>query len=577
MAREASVRVVMNPGTPWPGHSSRRAGCRATAAAVRTIRVAMRAALASARVTTTACGVRSSLSPARSAAVRNPYRPAARRSRPDPFSRGFAAGGVSERRARIDGLTGRATGFGSGPLSPDRLGPDGRTVAVDADTLILGIETSCDDTGAAVVTGDGRVLGEAKTSQDAIHAPWGGVVPNLAQEAHKAAIDDVVATALRNAGVGASRLDAVAVTVGPGLSMCLRVGVVAAQDVCAAHNIPIVPVHHMEAHGLVARLAGGTDLVRFPFLALLVSGGHNQLILTRGVGDHVILGSTLDDALGEAYDKTARLLGLDVGGGGGPALELLAREGDPKAYAFPVPLRKRKNCDFSYAGLKTAARMAVERDLGVPEGDAAFTTVCAPGARAVTPEVRPAPASDEKALDEERNRRKIRADIAASFQAAAVKHLEERTRRAIGWANDALESAGDTRTLSCVVVAGGVAANQSVRETLAKAAADAGLSLVTPPPRWCTDNGVMVAWAGAERLALGLAEEPPAPWLGGGEGGGEGEGARREVPLLPRWPLGRRDDRATGETKSSKKRGVAAPLTPGGTGASGLVARGIGS
>ena len=178
--------------------------------------------------------------------------------------------------------------------------------------------------------------------------------------------------------------------------MCLRVGVVAAQDLCAAHNIPIVPVHHMEAHGLVARLAGGTDLVRFPFLALLVSGGHNQLILTRGVGDHVILGSTLDDALGEAYDKTARLLGLDVGGGGGPALELLAREGDPKAYAFPVPLRKRKNCDFSYAGLKTAARMAVERDLGVPEGDAAFTTVCAPGARAVTPEVRPAPASDEK-------------------------------------------------------------------------------------------------------------------------------------------------------------------------------------
>ena len=311
----------MNPGTPWPGHSSRRAGCRATAAAVRTIRAAMRTALASVRVTTTPCGVRSSSSPARSAAVRNPYRPAARRSRPDPSSRGFAAGGVSERRARIDGLTGRATGFGSGPLSPDRLGPDGRTVAVDADTLILGIETSCDDTGAAVVTGDGRVLGEAKTSQDAIHAPWGGVVPNLAQEAHKAAIDDVVTTALRNAGVDASRLDAVAVTVGPGLSMCLRVGVVAAQDVCAAHNIPIVPVHHMEAHGLVARLAGGTDRVRFPFLALLVSGGHNQLILTRGVGDHVILGSTLDDALGEAYDKTARLLGLDVGGGGGPRRE----------------------------------------------------------------------------------------------------------------------------------------------------------------------------------------------------------------------------------------------------------------
>ena len=539
--------------------------------------------MASARVTTTPCGVRASSSPARSAAVRNPYRPAARRSRPDPSSRGFAAGGVSERRARIDGLTGRATGFGSGPLSPDRLGPDGRTVAVDADTLILGIETSCDDTGAAVVTGDGRVLGEAKTSQDAIHAPWGGVVPNLAQEAHKAAIDDVVTTALRNAGVDASRLDAVAVTVGPGLSMCLRVGVVAAQDLSAAHKIPIVPVHHMEAHGLVARLAGGTELVRFPFLALLVSGGHNQLILTRGVGDHVILGSTLDDALGEAYDKTARLLGLDVGGGGGPALERLAREGNPRAYAFPVPLRKKKNCDFSYAGLKTAARLAVERDLPelVAEGSDAFSTVCAPGTK--PSEVRtPGVTREDGETSEKRERkeRKIRADIAASFQAAAVKHLEERTRRAVGWANDALAAeSGDARTLSCVVVAGGVAANESVRESLARVAAEVGLPLVTPPPRWCTDNGVMVAWAGAERLALGLAEEPPAPWLGGGEGEGEGEaeGARREVPLLPRWPLGRRDERATGETKSSKKRGVAAPLTPGGTGASGLVARGIGS
>ena len=245
-----------------------------------------------------------------------------------------------------------------------------------------------------------------------------------------------------------------------------------------------------------------------------------------------------------------------MGGGGGPALELLAREGDPKAYAFPVPLRKRKNCDFSYAGLKTAARMAVERDLGVPEGDAAFTTVCAPGARAVTPEVqvRPAPASDENGDgDEERNRRKIRADIAASFQAAAVKHLEERTRRAIGWANDALESAGDTRTLSCVVVAGGVAANQSVRETLAKAAADAGLSR-TPPPRWCTDNGVMVAWAGAERLALGLAEEPPAPWLGGGEGGGEGEGAAGGAAAAA-LAAGRRDDRATGRRRARRNAG----------------------
>ena len=231
----------------------------------------------------------------------------------------------------------------------------------------------------------------------------------------------------------------------------------------------------------------------------------------------------------------------------------------------------------------------MERDLGVPDGDAAFTTVCAPGQTpAVSPTVRSPKVPERSASDdkngenEERDKakRKIRADIAASFQAAAVKHLEERTRRAVGWANDALaEESGDARTLSCVVVAGGVAANEAVRESLARVAAEVGLPLVTPPPRWCTDNGVMVAWAGAERLALGLAEEPPAPWLGGGEGEGEGEaeGARREVPLLPRWPLGRRDERATGETKSSKKRGVAAPLTPGVVGGSGLVARGIGS
>jgi glycoprotease/Kae1 family metallohydrolase len=246
---------------------------------------------------------------------------------------------------------------------------------VGADTLVLGIETSCDDTGAAVVSGDGRVLGEALASQVEIHGPWGGVVPNLAQEAHKEAIDGVIAAALSNAGVTAADLSAVAVTVGPGLSMCLRVGVVAAQNLCALHDKPIIPVHHMEAHALVARVAGGTEAVRFPFLALLVSGGHNQLILARGVGDYTILGSTLDDALGEAYDKTARLLGLDVGGGGGPALEALAKKGDPDAYKFPVPLRQRKNCDFSYAGLKTAARMAIERDLGVGNSDAAFTKV----------------------------------------------------------------------------------------------------------------------------------------------------------------------------------------------------------
>jgi glycoprotease/Kae1 family metallohydrolase len=329
---------------------------------------------------------------------------------------------------------------------------------VGARTVILGIETSCDDTGAAVVTGDGRVLGEALASQGEIHARWGGVVPNLAREAHESAIDDVVARALAAANVSPEKLSAVAVTVGPGLSMCLRVGVVKAQDLCHEHGLPIVPVHHMEAHALVARVGDGETAnesnddaaaddddalgrAPFPFLALLVSGGHNQLILARAVGEYRVLGGALDDALGEAYDKTARLLGLDVGGGGGPALEALARRGDPKAYRFPVPLRRRKDCDFSYAGLKTAVRLAIERDLGKPRTG---TRSRARGCLSDDDDASAGDAEDPSFSAEETARRDaVRADIAASFQAAAVKHLEERTRRAIAWARESL--ANDTK------------------------------------------------------------------------------------------------------------------------------------
>ena len=200
--------------------------------------------------------------------ARAPRRVRALGAPPPRDRRGRARLGPSSFRG---GSRGDPSGFGSAPISPARLAPDG-TFPVGADTLVLGIETSCDDTGAAVVTGDGRVLSEALASQVEIHGPWGGVVPNLAREAHESAIDGVVARALADAGVHPSQLSAVAVTVGPGLSMCLRVGVVAAQNLCAAHDIPIVPVHHMEAHALVSRLAGGTDAVRFPFLALLVSG-----------------------------------------------------------------------------------------------------------------------------------------------------------------------------------------------------------------------------------------------------------------------------------------------------------------
>ena len=270
------------------------------------------------------------------------------------------------------GATSAAAGAGASALAPG--------------TLVLGIESSCDDTGAAVVSGDGVVLGEAIASQDAIHERWGGVVPKLAEEAHAAAIDAVVDEALGSAGIDAAQLSAVAVTVGPGLSLCLRVGVTKAHRIAREHGLKVVDVHHMEAHALVARLterqkareataegaaaadaavaSAAAEGVAFPFVCLLVSGGHSMFLLAHGIGDYTILGTSLDDAVGEAFDKTARLLGLPVGGGGGPALEKLAAKGDPTAVPFRVPMRQKPTCDLSFAGLKTAVRYAADDMLG---------------------------------------------------------------------------------------------------------------------------------------------------------------------------------------------------------------------
>ena len=398
-------------------------------------------------------------------------------------------------------------------------------------------------------------------AQVALHAPYGGVVPRLAQGAHAAAIDAVVASALSRAAVPASALSAVAVTVGPGLSMCLRVGVLKARALAAALQIPLVPVHHMEAHALVVRLAPEATRLPFPFVALLVSGGHNLLVLTRGVGDHVILGATLDDAAGEAFDKPARLLRLPVGGGGGPALEALARRGDAKRFPFPVPLRgrgpHRETCDFSFAGLKTSARMRIAAELGLPpdtrpaEGEAAADVGdSAPSGTSSAP-----PFTDEQ--------EQARADIAASFQAAAVAHLVERTARALAWAR---QLAPDAASL---VVAGGVASNGCVRDALRTAAEAQGFTLAAPPAAWCTDNGAMVAWAGAERLALGLSEPPPL--RPAGQQLDDADAWRfadngEFVQLLPRWPLGERHPDAVAAltgVRSLRKVRLAAPLAVG--------------
>eukprot|EP00434_Breviolum_minutum_P028282 symbB.v1.2.025021.t1/scaffold2407.1/size80004/7 len=375
----------------------------------------------------------------------------------------------------------------AGPLSSTPLSRPRNCRALPENKLdwcILGIESSCDDTGAAVVRGDGKILGEALASQAGIHEQWGGVVPRLAQEGHKKAIDETVEEALRRAGVPVAELTGVAVTVGPGLGLCLEVGVRKALHIAAEHRLPLVRVHHMEAHMMVTRLPPspvppeGFTVPDFPLITLLVSGGHNMAVLTRGVGQHIILGSTIDDSIGEAFDKTARVLGITQVPGG-PHLERLAKDGDPQVHVLPKPLSKTRDkalmegCDYSFSGLKTAVRTLVDKEL---------------------------PSAKTSSLAEE-ELHKARADIAAAFQAVAVQHLCERASRAAGWA---MEIEPSTKWL---VVAGGVAANQEVRQGLEEVAREHGLQMRCPPPRLCVDNGVMVAWAGIERFMLGLYEE----------------------------------------------------------------------
>jgi len=360
---------------------------------------------------------------------------------------------------------------------------------------VLGIESSCDDTGAAVIRSDGIILGESLASQQEIHEEFGGIVPGLARDAHMEKIDGVVEEALRNAGMeSVDDVDAIGVTVGPGLEICLRVGCNKAKELAIEHNKPFVGIHHLEAHILMARLpqasADSDDpeslfaipatsethesfrAMEFPFLALLVSGGHCQLLKCMGIGRYSIIGGTMDDSLGEAFDKTARLLGLPVGGGGGPAVEKLARDGDPTAVQLPIPLRNRRDCDFSYAGLKTAVMKKAD-DLRQERGLERI---------------------DDLSYED-------KANIAASFQNNAIKHIEQR----LGYAMTMMEEEG-IRTLAVV---GGVAANLELRTRLDAmcASREAAWDMFVPPPRLCTDQGSMSAWAAVERIMEGSSDE----------------------------------------------------------------------
>jgi N6-L-threonylcarbamoyladenine synthase len=321
-------------------------------------------------------------------------------------------------------------------------------------TLILGLESSCDDSAAALVTGDRQVLAQAVVSQNSAHRPFGGVVPEIAARAHVEILPSLIRQVLREAGVSLRDVDAIAATAGPGLIGGVMVALLAGKGLALATGKPLIAVNHLEGHALSPRLVD-PDL-RFPYVLLLASGGHCQLLEVRGVGDYRRLATTIDDAAGEAFDKAAKLLGLPYPGG--PALETLARQGDSTAVPLPRPLVGSAEPHFSFAGLKSAVQRAA-------------------------------------ASGQHRS-----ADIAASFQQAVVDCLVDRTARAL--------RSSDTPAL---VVAGGVAANSAVRTALAGLARERGLRFAVPPAWLCTDNAAMIAWAGAERFAAGLTDPLDAP------------------------------------------------------------------
>jgi N6-L-threonylcarbamoyladenine synthase len=325
--------------------------------------------------------------------------------------------------------------------------------------IVLGIETSCDETAAAVVTCDRCILADVVRGQIQAHQAWGGVVPELAARAHIDVLDHVIAAAMAQAGLAFDALDGIAATGGPGLIGGVIVGVTMAKAIALAHDRPFLAINHLEGHALTARL---TDDIAFPYLLLLVSGGHCQLLIVLGVGRYRRLGTTIDDALGEAFDKVAKV--LDLGFPGGPAVEALAAEGDPRRFSLPRPMLGREHCHFSFSGLKTAVKRAWD---ALPPGER-------------TP--------------------RAKADLACAFQAAVGDVLADRTAHALAEFRRRCP-AGDT-----LVVAGGVAANSYLRGRLATLSRQHGLRLSLPPVRLCTDNGAMIAWAGIERLRLRLTD-----------------------------------------------------------------------
>lgn len=338
---------------------------------------------------------------------------------------------------------------------------------------VLGIETSCDETAAAIVRGvppgPGKILSNVIHRQIEEHAPYGGVVPEIAARAHVELLDNIIARALSDADLDVRELDGIAATAGPGLIGGVMVGLLSAKALALSMDKPLIAVNHLEAHALTARLVEGT---KFPFLLLLISGGHCQLMAAEGVGKYRLYGATIDDAVGEAFDKVAKLIGLAYPGG--PEIERAAIEGNPKRFKFPRPMLGRAGMEFSFSGLKTSVRQSAEEHLhssGAPDS-------------------------------------KLVADFAASFQAAAIDVLVDRSRAAMQKFRTEISDPND---LSDFVVAGGVASNQAISAALKSLCNAEGFRLSVPPPALCTDNGAMVAWAGLERLSCGLSDALDAP------------------------------------------------------------------
>ncbi|KAM6259889.1 tRNA N6-adenosine threonylcarbamoyltransferase, mitochondrial isoform 1-T5 [Spheniscus humboldti] len=338
--------------------------------------------------------------------------------------------------------------------------------------LVLGIETSCDDTGAAVVDGAGNVLGEALHCQKEVHLQAGGIIPVVAQQLHRENIEQVVKEALSVSGVSVRELAAIATTVKPGLALSLEVGLQYSLNLVSRYQKPFIPIHHMEAHALTVRL---THHVEFPFLVLLLSGGHCILAVAQGVSDFLLLGQSIDIAPGDMLDKVARRLSLRKhpechSMAGGKAIEHLAQTGNRQQHTFRLPMQQYRNCDFSFSGLQNLVNKAIiqkEKEEGIQEGEILSCVK----------------------------------DIAAAVQHAVAVHIIQRTYRAMLFCtkNKILSSKNAT-----LVVSGGVASNQYIRKGLQTLADANDFAFLCPPPRLCTDNGVMIAWNGIERLRAGL-------------------------------------------------------------------------